>query len=191
MEKKEIPSYVIWIICGAVLGLVVLMYSGLQLEFLKIKAFDHLPLAIAIINGLTAITLITAVYFIKQKNIAKHKQFINLSIRLSVIFLVCYVLYHITHAPTKFGDTDYNGVVSDAEKLAVGSIRYFYYFILFTHIVLAATVLPFVLFTYARALKLEFDRHKKLARITFPIWLYVTITGVIAYILINPYYNCN
>jgi putative membrane protein len=147
-----------------------------------------LPLFHAIINGTTALLLLLSLYFIKQKQIKAHKRANLIAVVLSVIFLLSYVTYHTLAPSTKFGDTDHNGIISDIEKASAGSIRMVYYFFLLTHIVLSAVIIPFVLFTLSRAYRQQFDRHKKLARITWPMWLYVTITGVIVYIMISPYY---
>ena len=118
-----------------------------------------------------------------------HQRLMTVALSLSVFFLLLYVLYHGAVAQeARYGDTDFDGVVSDAEKLAAGNIRYFYLFILLTHIVLSTIVIPFVLITYIRGLARLDDKHKKLARITFPLWLYVAITGVLCYIMISPYY---
>jgi len=128
----------------------------------------------AILNSLTAICLVTAFYFIKNKNISAHKSFMLTAFGLSSIFLVSYVFYHAISQPTKYGGE--------------GILKSIYYFILLTHIVLAAVVLPFILFTFYRALNSQFEQHKKIARWTFPVWLYVAVTGVLVYLLISPYY---
>lgn len=110
------------------------------------------------------------------------------AIILSVFFLLSYIAHHLLAGETKFGDLDHNGLLSEEEKSMAGSMRIVYYIILFTHIPLAGIILPFILFTAYRALIGEYDRHKKLARITWPIWFYVAVTGVIVYLMINPYY---
>ncbi len=128
----------------------------------------------AILNSLTALCLIFGVYFIKNKNIQLHKIANLTAFALSSLFLVSYVTYHSLAPATKFGGE--------------GVVKYFYYFILLTHIVLAATILPLILFTFQRALSGQIDKHRKLVKFTFPLWLYVAITGVLVYILIKPYY---
>jgi putative membrane protein len=107
---------------------------------------------------------------------------------LSVLFLISYICHHLFAGETRFGDVNHDGILTAEEKAAVGSSRYIYYSILGTHIPLAGIILPFILFTAYRSMIGEYARHKKLARITFPIWLYVAITGVIVYWMINPYY---
>jgi len=138
------------------------------------KPLKFLPPIYATINGITAIILVMAVYYIKKGKRNIHEYLIKICIALSLCFLVMYIAYHITSDPTSF----------DGE----GVIKYIYYFILISHILLSITVIPFVLFSYIRAITGDFKRHRKIAKITFPIWLYVAVTGVIVYIMISPYY---
>ncbi|MBI1770755.1 MAG: DUF420 domain-containing protein [Bacteroidetes bacterium] len=144
---------------------------------LKLPGYDFsfLPPIYASINGLTAILLVTSFISIKNGKRARHELINKICIGLSASFLVMYVLYHITSEETGFGGE--------------GVIRYVYYFILITHIALSITVIPFVLFTFSRALAGNFERHKRLAKFTFPLWLYVAVTGVIVYLMISPYYK--
>ncbi len=133
-----------------------------------------LPMFHAIINGTVTMLLLLSMYFIKQKNIKAHK-FCNITaLVLSALFLVSYVTYHSLTEATSFGGE--------------GMIRYIYFFILITHIVLAALILPFILFTFLRAFTGKFEQHRKIARWTWPLWLYVSTTGVIVYLMISPYY---
>lgn len=143
---------------------------------LDLKGVDlsFLPLVNAIINGTTAVLLVTAVVAIKKKNIALHKKLMLSALVLSVIFLLSYVLYHASHESTPYGGE--------------GALKLIYFTILISHIVLAAVIVPLVLITLVRALSEKFDKHRKIARITFPLWLYVAITGVVIYIMISPYY---
>ena len=138
------------------------------------KPLKFLPPIYATINGITAIILVMAVYYIKKGTRNIHEYLIKICIALSLCFLVMYIAYHITSDPTSFGGE--------------GAIKYIYYFILISHILLSITVIPFVLFSYIRAITGDFQRHRKIAKITFPIWLYVAVTGVIVYIMISPYY---
>ena len=138
------------------------------------KPLKFLPPIYATINGITAVILVMAVYFIKKGKRLIHENLIKVCIGLSLCFLVMYIAYHITSDPTKYaGD---------------GFMRYIYYFILISHILLSITVIPFVLVSYVRAITNDFEKHKKIAKITFPIWLYVAVTGVIVYLMISPYY---
>ncbi len=149
---------------------------------------DFLPLLNACVNGTASLVLILGVMAIKKGNKEAHRRWMTTAILLSVVFLVSYVLYHLTHDSTKFGDLNHDGVVSDEEQLTAGAWRYVYYFVLLSHILLSVIIVPLVLITYVRALAEKFDKHRKIARITFPLWLYVTITGVLVYLLIAPYY---
>ena len=140
----------------------------------NVEPLSFLPPIYATINGVTAIVLVAGVLAIKNGNRVLHERLMTTAIVLSVAFLVMYVAYHMTSESTKFGGE--------------GSIRMVYFFILISHIVLSIAVIPLVLITYVRALAERFDRHKKIAKITFPIWLYVAVTGVIVYLMISPYY---
>lgn len=150
---------------------------------------SFLPHLNAVLNTGTFLCLLTAFFFIKNKNIAMHRTFMMSAFVLSSLFLVSYVLYHFQGVPTRYGDFDGNGIVEEAEKLQAGSLRYVYLFVLLTHIVLAAVVVPFVLFAFYFALSQQIERHKKLVRWTFPIWTYVAATGVIVYLMISPFYQ--
>lgn len=148
-----------------------------------------LPLFHAILNTSTAVLLLASLYFIKNGYAKAHKTTNLVAIGMSTIFLLSYVTYHALAPETKYGDLDHNGILDAAEKAALGGIRYFYYFLLLTHIVLAGVIVPLVLFTTLRGFQNDIPRHRKLARITWPIWFYVAVTGVIVYIMISPYYN--
>jgi putative membrane protein len=134
-----------------------------------------LPTLNATINGACSILLLISLYFIKQGNIAVHKTINIITFLLSSLFLVSYIIFHATGIKTTYGGE--------------GGIRFFYYFILITHIILAAIVLPLVLLSFHHGLKMQVERHKKLVRWSYPIWLYVTVTGVIVYLMISPYYT--
>jgi len=142
----------------------------------------------AIVNSCVVILLILALIAVKSKRFLLHKKIMLTAIILSVLFLISYVCHHLLSGETKFGDLNHDGILSPDEKVLAGSLRYVYYFILITHIPLAGIVLPFILFTAYRALSGDYEKHKKLARITWPLWLYVAITGVAVYLLISPYY---
>lgn len=169
IEKK----YKIWIIILSIaIPLVVAILFGVKIP--DATPLTFLPPIYATINGLTAILLIAAVMAIKNKKVKLHENLMKTCIALSVAFLGMYVAYHMTSESTSFGGE--------------GTIRYVYFFILITHIVLSIAIIPLVLITYVKALAKRFDKHKKIAKITFPIWLYVAVTGVIVYIMISPYY---
>ena len=134
-----------------------------------------LPHLNGVINTATSLLLIAGLYFIKNKKISYHKAAMNAAFALGAIFLVSYVIYHASTESTSYGGE--------------GIIRTVYFFLLITHIVLAAVVVPFVLFAIFYAWQGKYDKHKKIVKYTFPIWLYVSVTGVIVYLMISPYYN--
>jgi putative membrane protein len=140
----------------------------------NVEPLSFLPPIYATTNGITAVILILGVLAIKNGKRLLHQRLMTTAILLSVAFLVMYVAYHMTSDSTKFG--------------AEGMIKSIYFFILISHILLSIAVIPLVMITYVRALSMRFDKHKKIAKITFPIWLYVAITGVVVYLMISPYY---
>jgi putative membrane protein len=150
----------------------------------------YLPKLNAIINATCTVLLLVSLYFIKQGNITVHKRLNILTFVLSSLFLVSYILFHyLMRNEILYGDTNADGILSEAEKTAVGGQRTLYLCILVPHIILAAGVLPLILLSFYRGLQMQVEKHKKLVRWTFPIWLYVTVTGVIVYLMISPYYH--
>ena len=176
-----------WIVSGVVLFLVGLM-RRVKIDLPAGWDMSFLPPFHATLNALTAVVLLIALYFIKQKNIEAHRKAIYVAMGLSVLFLLSYVAYHFTTPETIFGDADGDGVLSDPEKLAVSGERTFYLILLLTHIILAALILPFILFTFIRAYTGQYEKHRKMARWVWPLWFYVAITGPIAYYMLAPYY---
>ena len=178
MEKQSLETkYNKWIVVLSVaIPLVVALLFGVNLRKLgyDVQPLSFLPPIYATINGITAVLLVLAVWAVKNGNLKLHENLMKTAIACSVAFLGIYVAYHMTSDSTKFGGE--------------GIIKYVYYFILITHIVLSVIIIPLVLITYVRALAQVFDKHKKIAKITFPIWLYVAVTGVIVYLMISPYY---
>jgi len=130
-----------------------------------------------------------SLYFIKNGKIAAHKRTNIVAFCLSSLFLVSYILFHYLAPETRYGDIDGNGSLSTSEIADAGFVRYIYYVILTSHIVLAAGVLPLILLSFYRGLKMQVEKHRKLVRWAYPIWLYVTITGVVVYLMISPYYH--
>jgi putative membrane protein len=159
------------VVLSIAIPLAVAVLFGVKID-VQLPVF--LPPIYATINAFTAVVLIAAFVAIKNKNLTLHERLMKFAIALSVVFLVLYVLYHMTSDSTKYGGE--------------GAIQYVYYFILLTHILLSIAVIPFVLITYVRAITNNIEKHKKIAKITFPLWLYVAITGVVVYIMISPYY---
>ncbi|HKB43418.1 MAG TPA: DUF420 domain-containing protein [Chitinophagaceae bacterium] len=142
----------------------------------------------AIINSCVALLLLSGLIAVKSKKYLLHKHIMLTAMFLSILFLVSYICHHLFAGEARFGDINHDGLLSETEKANAGSLRIIYYFILGTHIPLAGIVLPFILFTAYRALIGEFDKHKRLVRITWPIWFYVAVTGVVVYWMISPYY---
>ncbi len=172
-EKKYnkwivILSIAIPVIVGALFGV------NLRDLGFDVAPLTFLPPIYATINGFTALLLIVAFWAIKNKNVALHKTLMTTAIGCSIVFLLMYIAYHMTSDSTSYGGQ--------------GVMRYVYFFVLISHILLSIIIIPFVLITYVRAITNNIERHKKIARITFPIWLYVALSGVFVYIMISPYY---
>ena len=166
----------------------VVLLSKVKLEIDLDFDVHFFALINAMINSWVAVLLILALLAVKKKKYETHKKLMLTAMLLSILFLVSYICHHLLAGDTRFGDINHDGIVSEAEKTAGGSLRIIYYVILGTHIPLAGIILPFILFTAYRALIGEYPAHKKLARITWPVWFYVAVTGVIVYVLISPYY---
>ncbi|MDN5285973.1 MAG: hypothetical protein JWR38_2247 [Mucilaginibacter sp.] len=150
----------------------------------------YLPMLNAFLNGTCTILLLTSLYFIKQGNITVHKRLNIITFCFSSLFLVSYILFHyLMRNDTLYGDANFDGVLSPDERASAGGLRTLYLCILVPHIVLAAGVLPLILLSFYRGLQMQVEKHKKLVRWAFPIWLYVTVTGVIVYLMIRPYYH--
>ena len=170
MEQKK--DYGIWIkIVSVAIPVVVAILFGVRIEY-DLPVF--LPPIYATINAITALLLVLALVAIKEKKIQIHQRLMQSCIVLSLVFLVMYIAYHMTTDPTPFGGEGY--------------MKTLYFFILISHIILSIALIPLVLISYVRAFQKEFPAHKKISKITFPIWLYVASTGVIVYLMIAPYY---
>lgn len=143
----------------------------------------------SLLNTAVAIILVVALVAVKQKKYQFHKNLMITALILSLLFLVSYIAHHLLAGEARFGDANFDGIVSDEEKAAVGNLRSFYLLLLTTHIILAAVILPFILFTTYRALTGEFEAHKKIAKRTWPLWFYVAVTGPLVYFMIKPYYH--
>lgn len=148
-----------------------------------------LPLINAYLNGTCSLLLLLSLYFVLNKNIKMHRRLNITAFILSSLFLVFYIVFHYLAPETKYGDLNGDHIVSVAEKAVAGSMRYVYFAILISHIILAAIVLPLILFSFNYALRNQIPKHKKIVRWTWPIWFYVTVTGVIVYLMIAPYYQ--
>lgn len=171
--SKSTLKYKNWIIVVSIaIPVVVAFLFRIRLE--NVQSLSFLPPIYAAVNGYTAIILLVALWAIKNRKINLHEQLMKTAIGLSLAFLVMYVAYHLTSDPTPFGGE--------------GVIKTVYYTILISHILLSIIIIPLVLVTFVRGISQQFTEHRKIARITFPIWLYVTVTGVIVYYMISPYY---
>ncbi|MBL4625035.1 MAG: DUF420 domain-containing protein [Flavobacteriales bacterium] len=159
------------LITSIVLPIAVATLFGIKIDGFN---FSFLPPVYASVNGLTAITLIGALVAVKLKNYSLHEKLIKLCILLSISFLLMYITYHATSDSTPYGGE--------------GNIRYAYFFILITHILLSIAIIPLVLYAFMYGITSQLKRHKKLVRYTFPIWLYVAISGVVVYLMISPFY---
>jgi len=169
LDEKKYNKLIV--ILSVAIPLAVAALFGIKLD-IDLPLF--LPPIYATINTITALVLVLALIAIKNKKVKLHERLNKFAIGLSVLFLIMYVLYHMTSDSTKFGGE--------------GAIKYLYFFILLSHILLSIAVIPFVLITYVRAITNNFQKHKKIAKITFPLWLYVAVSGVVVYIMISPYY---
>jgi len=189
IKKNDKQAFALIGIFSVVVFAVVVLLGKFKLE-VDLGFNVHIFATInAVVNALIAVLLVLALIAIKQGSYLLHKKFMMAALVMSILFLVSYIAHHLLAGEAKFGDSNQDGILSDEEKLAVGSIRIVYYVILATHILLAAIILPFILFTAYRALIAEFSVHKKLARITWPLWFYVAVTGPIVYLMISPYYR--
>jgi putative membrane protein len=170
-NKVKRLKLVIWTL-SIVIPVVVALLFGIRIE-----GYDtsFLPPTYATINGITALLLLSALVAIKNKRVKLHENLVKLAILCSLLFLVGYVVYHITSDPTPYGDKE-------------SSLYLVYILLLISHILLSVVVIPLVLFTYLHAYLGNFEQHRKLAKITFPIWFYVAVSGVIVYLMISPYY---
>ncbi|WP_343569804.1 DUF420 domain-containing protein [Sphingobacterium sp.] len=175
LNKEKKYSKWIWVLSIAIPIVVAILFTvNLQKLGYDVKPLTFLPPIYAAINGITAVLLFWAVVAIKKGNKPLHERLIKMCIACSLAFLAMYVAYHMTSIETKYGGE--------------GILRPIYFFILITHILLSIIIIPFVLFTFVRGISGSYERHKKLARITYPMWLYVAVTGVIVYLMISPYY---
>jgi putative membrane protein len=192
IENKNEKGYfriivVISILIPVVVGVLLYLPEDYRPKNLDVRLFPHIN---AVLNTITSFCLIAGFLFVKNKNVKMHRLMMMSAFVLSSLFLVLYVLYHFSpHASVKFGDVNHDKLLDDTERATVGAIRYIYLVILLTHIALATVVVPFVLFTIYFALSNQIAKHKKIVKWTYPIWLYVAVTGVIVYLMISPYYQ--
>jgi putative membrane protein len=178
----------IWIVTAVVL-VVVFVLKVIPPPATKPSFIYILPHLIGGINAVCSVLLVISLIFIKRKNIQAHKITNVITFILSAFFLALYILFHLYEKDTRYGDIDHNGILSVAEKASVGISRFIYYILLITHIMMSAIVLPLILISFLRGFSMQVERHRKIVRWAYPVWLYVAVTGVIVYLMIVPYYN--
>jgi putative membrane protein len=189
LKKNDKLAYTLICVFSVIVLAVVTFLSKFTLD-VELSFDKHIfALINAVINSAVAVLLIAGLIAVKQKNYTLHKSIMLTAMVLSLLFLVTYIAHHLLAGEAKFGDANFDGVVDDAEKALLGNTRPFYLILLGTHIVLAATSLPFILFTAYRALTSDFAAHKALSKKVWPIWFYVAVTGPIVYLMIKQYYN--
>lgn len=147
-----------------------------------------LPALHASLNSLAAVLLVLALVAIKRKKVLAHRRLIHGALMCSGLFLLSYVIYHFTSGETMFGDANHDGAVDPAELEAVGGTRGVYLILLLSHIALATLSFPGILFTWVFGFTGQFEKHRKLARWVFPVWLYVAVTGPVCYLMLRPFY---
>lgn len=189
LQKNDRKARIFIFIVSFIVFAAVVILSRVKLE-LNLPFNVHVfATANALINSLVTICLLAGLLAVKKKKFVLHKKIMLTAIFLSVLFLVSYIAHHLLAGETKFGDINHDGILSMDEKLNAGTMRVVYFVLLLTHIPLAAIILPFILFTAYRALTGEYEKHKKLTRYTWPLWFYVAVSGVIIYVMIQPYYS--
>jgi putative membrane protein len=189
LKKNDKLAYTLIGVFSVVVFVVVTFLSKFTLD-VELPFDKHIfALINAVINSAVAVLLVAGLIAVKQKNYTLHKSIMLTAMVLSLLFLVTYIAHHLLAGEAKFGDANLDGIVDDAEKALLGNTRPFYLVLLGTHIVLAATSLPFILWTAYRALTSDFAAHKNLAKKVWPIWFYVAVTGPIVYLMIKQYYN--
>jgi putative membrane protein len=187
-QKNDKKAHILIWIFSAIVFLAVTILDKITLD-VNLGFNPHIfAMLSAGVNSIVSVLLIVGLVFVKQKKYQLHKNTMMFTMGLSVLFLVFYIAHHLFTGETKYGDINHDGLLSDDEISLAGTMRYVYYVIISTHVTLAGIVMPFVLYSAYRGLTGEFSLHKKLVRYTFPIWLYVAVTGVIVYLMISPYY---
>lgn len=175
------------VVLSIIIPLLVAVLFGVKIEGIDLT---FLPSIYAGINALTAVLLIVALILVKRRKLKLHERVMKICMVLSALFLLCYVAYHMTSNSTVYGDVSGDGILQDAERMALSSAsRLIYFILLISHILLSVAVVPLVLYSFLYGLEGQFEKHKRLTRFTWPIWFYVAVTGVIVYFMISPYYN--
>ncbi|MEO9966355.1 MAG: DUF420 domain-containing protein [Reichenbachiella sp.] len=188
MKDSKVAIVVIALLSVAIPGLIgVFLYSPskISLDYLWLK---DIPAFNALVNSLTAIFLLMGKRYARQGEILWHKFFMSFALTLGIIFVLAYSLYHSTSASAMFGDANLNGILEHGEEVRIGNLRYFYFAVLLSHIGMSFVVIPFVLFAFYFAIVGNIEKHKNTVKYTWPIWMYVSVTGVLVYFMASPYY---
>lgn len=186
--NRAFLRFIIIVSIAIPLVVALLLYFPLNLAGEGSSWVRVLPTFHAIVNSVTAVLLVAAFFAIRQKRIQLHRNLMTAALVCGVLFLLSYVTYHSAAPSTIYGDVNHDGVLDDVEQLEVGGTRTFYVVVLLSHILLSIVVVPFVLLAFYFALSGQISRHQKVVKFAFPVWLYVSVTGVIVYLLISPYY---
>ena len=188
LKKNDKQASILIILVSLLVFIAITALASIKID-VKLPFDPHIFAGInAGLNATVSVLLLAALWAVRKNNFELHKKIMLTAILLSVLFLISYIAHHLLTDATKFGDLNLDGIISPEEKEAAGPVRIIYYILLLTHIPLAGIILPFILFTAYRAGTGEYAKHKKLARFTWPIWFYVAVSGVLVYLLIEPYY---
>ena len=188
LKKNDKRAGLLIILVSLIVFIAITALASIKIE-VNLPFNPHIFAGInASLNATVSVLLIAALWAVRKNNFELHKKIMLTAIVLSVLFLLSYIAHHLLTDATKFGDINLDGNISTPEKEAAGGVRVIYYILLLTHIPLAGIILPFILFTAYRAGTGEYTKHKKLARYTWPVWFYVAVSGVLIYLLIEPYY---
>ena len=188
MKNNTVVLFVIVLVSIAIPSLIgVFLFSPykLEIDYLWLK---DIPAFNALINSLTAVFLLMGRHYARQGEVLWHKFFMSFALFLGVVFVISYSLYHATSPSAVFGDTNVNGILEHSEEARIGNIRFFYLAVLLSHIACSFVVVPFVLFAFYYALTDNIEKHRSTVKYTWPIWFYVSVTGVLVYFLASPYY---
>ena len=183
LEKKYRP----WVITASILiPVVVAALFGIKIEGVDLT---FLPPVYATLNGITAVILVTAVIVVRRGKLKLHERLMKLAILCSLLFLVGYIAYHITSDPTLYGDINHNGILEPDEMIAYQPTRLIYVILLISHIILSIVIIPMVLVTFVKGIAGNYESHKKWGKRTYPLWLYVAVSGVVVFLMISPFYG--
>ena len=189
IPKLQRPLLVFTLFSAAITGLIAALMAFPA--WFRIHSFSPfvLPAVNASLNAVNALLLLVALAAAKRRRIVLHRRLMLVALVLSALFLVSYLLYHAQGIEVRFGDSNGDGLLSLAEKEAAGWLRFVYYGILLSHILMSAVILPFILFAYYLGLRSQIEEHRRMVRYVWPVWFYVCLSGVLVYLFIHPYYS--